>query len=230
MVSAPPTPFVPVSAIGASVPAVVLRDQRGRPFATGDLRGAATAIAFVYTRCRDADGCALVSAKFARLQAITSARELRLVEVTLDPAYDTSAVLARYGAGFRANPARWTLATGAPADVFAFERRLGVDAVAKPDGELEHEDIVVLLDPRGRIADRIDGAGWTPGQVSAEARGLDGLSSNVPARLLLALTRGVSGFCGGTSAGIANWAILAVLAASLGGFGYAFRKLVRLPA
>lgn len=157
MVTAPPTPFVPLLPAGEAVPAVVLRDQRGHRVVLGEARGVATAIGFIYTRCPLPDECPLVSAKFAALQASTRPDELRLAEITLDPEHDTVATLARYGALFGADPARWSLATGDPASVRTLERRLGVEATLKPDGTIVHSDTLVLLDPRGRIADRIEG-------------------------------------------------------------------------
>jgi cytochrome oxidase Cu insertion factor (SCO1/SenC/PrrC family) len=230
VVTAPPTPFVPPLAVGEPVPAVALRDQRGRRFVLGERHGAATAVAFVYTRCREAGECPAVSAKFARLQATTRANELSLVEITVDPEHDTPAALARYGAIFGADPARWTLATGAPADVVVLERRFGVEASIKPDGEIAHSDTLVLLDPQGRVAEAIGDATWTPDQVAAEARALDGKPGNALARWAAELTRGVSGFCGGTTGGIANWVVLVVLCCSLAVFGYAFRRVIRIPA
>jgi cytochrome oxidase Cu insertion factor (SCO1/SenC/PrrC family) len=230
VVSAPPTPFVPLLVAGDPVPAVTLRDQRGRRFVLGERQGAATAVAFIYTRCREVGECPLVSAKFARLVAITSPPELHLVELTVDPARDTVAVLARYGAIFGANAARWTIATGEPAAVDALERRFGAEATRLPDGDLAHGETLVLLDTHGRVADRIDGTSWTPDQVAAEARALDGRSRDAFAQLGLALTRGVSGFCGGATGGLANWLVLVVLACALTGFGYALRRAIRIPA
>jgi len=230
VVSAPPTPFVPPLVAGDPVPAVALRDQRGQRFVLGERRGAATAVAFIYTRCREAAECPLESAKFARLAATIPAADLRLVEITVDPAHDTPAVLARYGAIFGADPARWTLATGAPADVAVLERRFGVEASLKPDGEIAHSDTLVLLDPQGRVADQIGDATWTPDQIANEARALDGRPGNPLAQCAAQLTRGVSGFCGGTTGGIANWVVLVVLCCSLAGFGFAFRRAIRIPA
>jgi len=230
VVSGLPTPFVPLLAVGDPVPAVALRDQRGRRFVLGERQGAATAVAFIYTRCREAGECPLISAKFTRLAAITGPAELRLVEITVDPARDTVAVLARYGAIFGANPARWTLATGPPGAVIALERRFGAEATPLPDGDLAHGETLVLLDPRGRVADRIEGTSWTPDQVAAAASALDGRPRNAFAQLGLALTRGVSGFCGGATGGLANWLVLAVLTCALAGFGYALRRAIRIPA
>ena len=69
-------------------------------------------VSFVYTRCRDARMCPLVAAKFARMQRQLRGTPIRLVTVTLDPGYDTPRVLARYGAAYGADPARWLLVTG----------------------------------------------------------------------------------------------------------------------
>jgi hypothetical protein len=148
----------------------------------------------------------------------------------VDPAHDTVAVLARYGAIFDADPARWTLATGKPAGIVALEQRFGADVTRLPDGGFAHAETLVLLDPRGRVADRIEGTSWTPDQVAAEARALDGRPGNPLAQLGLALTRGVSGFCGGSTGGLANWLVLAVLGGALAAFGYALRRVIRIPA
>jgi len=230
VVSAPPAPFVPLLSVGDPVPAVTLRDQRGRPFVLGARRGSATAVAFIFTRCREAGECPLVSAKFGRLQAMTTAVELALVEVTVDPAHDTIPVLARYGALFGADPARWTLATGSPQSVRALERRFGAEAIRAPDGEFTHADALALLDPQGRVADLIAGPNWTPDQIASEARSLEGRPENPLSHLARALTRGVAGFCGGATGGIANWVVLLVFLGALAGFGYAIRRVIRIPA
>ena len=71
--------------IGALVPATRFLDQDGRPFTLRDFSGQNVVLAFVYTRCRDARECPLISAKFGRLQEKIRDQRAHLVEVTLDP-------------------------------------------------------------------------------------------------------------------------------------------------
>jgi cytochrome oxidase Cu insertion factor (SCO1/SenC/PrrC family) len=83
--------------IGDGMPLTEFFDQRGQAFDFQDLRGQTVVLAFVYTRCKDPRMCPLVSANFHVLQRKLAGLPVHLVEITLDPTYDTPAVLANYG-------------------------------------------------------------------------------------------------------------------------------------
>jgi cytochrome oxidase Cu insertion factor (SCO1/SenC/PrrC family) len=68
----------------------------------GLMDGRIVLLSFIYTRCSDANGCPLATAALHRIHDATArdpelARHLELVSVSLDPSYDTPAVMARYG-------------------------------------------------------------------------------------------------------------------------------------
>lgn len=95
----------------APVPDFALTERSGRPVGAGELRGKVWVATFIYTRCPDT--CPLQSAEMARLQREFEAEEdLRLVSVTVDPEWDTPAVLSRYAARFGAHTERWLFLTG----------------------------------------------------------------------------------------------------------------------
>ncbi len=119
--AAGPPSAVPIIESGEPVPATAFVDQTGRPFGFAALRGETVVLSFIYTRCRDGRMCPLISAKFHALQSQLHGPQFHLVEVTLDPAYDRPAVLARYARLFDADPAVWTLLTGDPAAVLDFD-------------------------------------------------------------------------------------------------------------
>src|SRR6202043_685405 len=100
----------------------------------------------IYTRCRDARECPLVSAKFHVLQEKTKPNELRLVEVSIDPAFDRPAVLARYARTFEADPARWTFLTGDPQKVLDFALSFDVTAFSDPHAGMIHNERTVIVD------------------------------------------------------------------------------------
>src|SRR5262249_55591482 len=55
----------------------------------------------------------LVRSHMARLQDVfATERDVRLVSITVDPAYDTPAVLTHYAQRFAAQPQRWLFLTG----------------------------------------------------------------------------------------------------------------------
>jgi cytochrome oxidase Cu insertion factor (SCO1/SenC/PrrC family) len=219
------TAFVPVLAAGDAVPAVRLVDQRARPFTLQDFGGRTLVVAFVTTRCSDPNECPLVSAKFARIQAGIGSAPLHLVELSVDPAFDRPAVLARYARTFGAGAARWTLATGAPGDVRALDERLGAELGANgPRGDVAHDEVLVFVDGAGRIVDRLPGVAWTPEEVLAHARAIAGLPASPFERLRLALTRGIDALCGGGVSGISLGGALVLFAVLCTALGFAFRR------
>lgn len=205
--------FVPLLQPGDTVPAVPLIDQTGKAFSLGDLRGNAVVLSFIYTRCADPRMCPLVSSKFAQLQRLTAGERVRLVEITLDPAYDSPRVLRSYGAAFRADPRSWTLATGAPGTIAELAERFGIATQWTAPGTLVHTEAVAILDPGGSLAQIIDGNTWSASDVRSLALGTQGALS-LPARARVWLDAAIEA-CGGGRGGISGGAGLAILAATI---------------
>jgi protein SCO1/2 len=208
--AASPSRYVPSMAVGDGVPNLALVDQRGRHVTIAQFRGSALALTFAYTRCGDAKMCPLVSAKFAALQRIVAHEPIHLLEVTLDPAYDTPAMLARYGAEFGADPARWTLA--------------GIALRVTPLG-IVHTEAVVIVDPAGRVANVIEGNRWSPQDIATEARAARGERAGFGERLRVWLVTGAAAVCGG-GAGLSTGAALALFGVILAAVALAVRRFV----
>jgi cytochrome oxidase Cu insertion factor (SCO1/SenC/PrrC family) len=211
--------FVPVLHEGDAVPTLPLVDQDGRAFSLGDLRPNAVVVSFLYTRCRVASMCPLVAAKFARMQRAIGASRVRLVTLTLDPTYDTPAVLKRYGAAYAEDPRRWRMGTGAPDALEELAARLGI-----APGVVVHTEAVAVLDPAGRVARLVDGNAWTPDEILAAARAAAGEGTLGPlaaARLWLSEAVAV---CGGRTGALTGTVVLAILAACTGIVGAAFAR------
>jgi len=223
-------PYVPLLRLGDAVPAVALVDERGRPFDLAATRRT-TVLSFLYTRCSDERMCPLVAAKFARLQQLLRGTPIRLVTITLDPGYDTPPVLQRYGAAFGADPARWSLVTGAPAAVDELAARLGV-AVERPHpGTIVHTEAAIVLDEQGSVARVVDGATWLPEDLAAEARSVAALPQSPLLRLRLWLSTSASALCGGRGATpVTVGAALAVLLVLVLALGVTFARAFRRPA
>jgi protein SCO1/2 len=150
-------------AIGDLVPNLAFTDQQSRRFLLSSLQGHRYAISLIYTRCQDARMCPLISAKYHQVQtAVTPASHL--VEITLDPTFDTPAVLARYGKTFGADPRFWHLLTGNPPDIHAFTESLGVQTEFQKTGIL-HTERLIIVDAQGRIERFIDDPTWAPSDL-----------------------------------------------------------------
>jgi cytochrome oxidase Cu insertion factor (SCO1/SenC/PrrC family)/Cu/Ag efflux protein CusF len=176
--------------LGDVVPDTPLLDQRGRPFRFSQLRGHDVVLAFIYTRCQDPRMCPLVSAKFNALQRTRGSRDLHLVEVTLDPAYDRPPVLARYGSIFGADPAIWTLAVGDAAPTLDFAARFGIVAYPDPSIGIIHSENTVEIDSTGRIQMMLTDTTWQPEQILADVDARHAFAASLFARS----TAGMSGF------------------------------------
>lgn len=90
------------------VPAFAMHDQTGAELTQDWLRGKTTIVDFVFTRCDTI--CPTLSLKMARLD--TQLPEAQLLSFSVDPKYDTPAVLAEYAARWHADAARWRFVTG----------------------------------------------------------------------------------------------------------------------
>jgi protein SCO1/2 len=199
--------------VGEYAPTPALVDERGRPFALRDLRGRTVVMAFIYTRCRDARECPLVTARFAQLQEKLRGRAVRLVEVTLDPAYDRPDVLARYGRAFGEDPSRWTFATGDPDAVLDFAAQFDVTAFPDERIGLIHPERTVIIDKYGAIRELIDEGSWTPDEIVATVDHDERLASNPVERLDLWLSSAAVSVCGNGVAGFSGFTdLLTVLA------------------
>jgi cytochrome oxidase Cu insertion factor (SCO1/SenC/PrrC family) len=185
--------------LGTPLPRAVLVDQNERPLQLQSaFAGRTTLLSFVFTRCPDRTLCPAISGKFAYLQAHLDPRKFALVEITLDPPYDSPAVLRRYGASYGANPAIWTLLTGTGSTVARLLDEFEVPSLRlSPDNYL-HGDKLFIVTPQGRVGSIVETAAWDPSAALAEARDIAGMGSNPFERFKLSLVANVVAFCGGS--------------------------------
>jgi len=130
---------------------IPLVDQHGVHFTLGDLRGLPVLVTFVATRCTDA--CPISTAMFSRLDdRLHRARvAATLVELTLDPAYDTPFVMQQYARTYSAGASDWRLASGTPTNVRALMRAFHVIAAKGRDGVPDvHSSFVYFFDSQGK--------------------------------------------------------------------------------
>ena len=153
-------PLPPPLPILATVPEFSLTDQSGKPFGSGDLIGRVWVADFVFTRCPTV--CPLLTDKMAALQhrARNLGDAFRLVSFSVDPAYDTPAVLAAYASAHKASPRMWEFLTGTPEAVKktvveGMKVAMGRDSTGPADpaefGTIFHGTHFVLVDQVLRI-------------------------------------------------------------------------------
>src|SRR5262249_49269591 len=143
------------------VPDFALMERSGQSVTRADLHGKVWIASIIFTRC--VEECPLVSNHMAQMQATFAAEpDVRLVSITVDPAYDTPEVLTRYAQGFAAQPQRWLFLTGDKAMIYRLVRegyRLGligpqeaVRSSAVPEAARVRHALWQLLTPASALA------------------------------------------------------------------------------
>lgn len=160
---------------GERVPDNVLVDQDKTPRLMVSLRGHRVALTFMYTRCPLPDFCPRMDRNFAEVQKVVSQTpelaDVRLVSVTLDPEFDTPAVLKAHARSLQADPARWHFVTGDKEEVLSFAKRFGVTAEpGEPGGMMVHNLRTAVIDPEGRLLKTYSGTTWTPAELVADLK------------------------------------------------------------
>ena len=193
-----PGRVIPVE-LGSPLPKATLVNQDGRIVELDRaFLGKTTLIAFVFTRCPDRTLCPAISGKFAYLQAHLDPRRFALVEITLDPPYDSPAVLRRYGASYGADPAIWSLLTGTGSSITRVLDEFRISSLRLSTSNFLHDDKLFIVTSEGRVGYVVETAGWDPQAALAQARSIAGLSSNPFERFKLSLIAGVVAICGGS--------------------------------
>ena len=189
---------IPVD-VGRPLPAANLIDQDGQRVALNRaFLGKVVLLSFIFTRCPDKDLCPLISSKYATLQSQLDPRKFALVEITLDPPYDSPNVLRQYGAVYGAKAKNWKLLTGQGSAIQHLLNQFGIDSLRVSSSNFIHNDKLFLVTPQGKIAYVIQTAGWDPQGVIAQARSIAGMASNPFERLKLSMLADVVALCGGS--------------------------------
>lgn len=165
---------MPVLSVGDAVPAFALTTAEEARLNTADLAGKAWVVSFIYTRCPLPDYCPLLASRFQQLQAPLQERygdRVRLLSVSIDPEYDTPAVLRDYAARYAARPETWTFATGDPDEIRRMAQAFGVYYEATGE-EVVHNLVTALVGPDGRLKAVWRGNDWTVEELLAADAGL----------------------------------------------------------
>ena len=162
-----------------------LTERSGRPVTEADLAGDVWVAAFIFTRCPIVLPPDLGGHEGAARPLGDAG--VRLVSLSVDPEYDTPAVLARYADGLGADPDRWWFLTGKqdeicrpdPQPVPPRRSRRTTRPTADPKAEaVRHSPRLVLVDRGNMVVGFFDSddpeAGRGPGREGAGGKALVG--------------------------------------------------------
>ena len=151
---------------GALVPGFQLVNQDGQTITTKDFTGRVLVLTFIYTRCPLPDYCPLMISHLESVRRRANEAgigdRVALLGVTLDPGFDTPAVLRTYGESVLKGGNRfdqWTLAGGTAAQIAAVASFFGVGYKAD-EGLVTHTLTTAVVSHDGRVMRTFRSNSW----------------------------------------------------------------------
>jgi protein SCO1/2 len=166
---------------GADLPDYGLINQNGDPIHLAQYRGKTLLLTFIYTRCPIPEYCTLMSQNFAQIDTELSKQpdlyqKTHLLSISIDPDYDTPAVLRSYGAAHTGKYGdekftHWEFATGTKDQIKGVAQFFGLRYYADAD-QIVHGLRTVIVKPDGKVAKVYRDNAWKPEEVVAELQKL----------------------------------------------------------
>ncbi len=134
----------------SEIPPFAFTNVDGRTIDPAALRGHVWIADLIFTRC--VTTCPITTAKMNVLRRSIRSPDMRFVSFSIDPEYDTPAVLRAYAGRWNADP-RWLLLSGPSSQVIAFTKAIDMPfkRTAMPDEPIMHSSLFFLIDQRGRL-------------------------------------------------------------------------------
>ncbi|HJX24696.1 MAG TPA: SCO family protein [Chthoniobacterales bacterium] len=175
--TATPPPYIASRRLreGEVMPAFQLTSANGETIKPDTFRGRQWILTFVFTRCPMPNFCPRMAKNFLELQdAIKTGSgalgETRLLSITIDPEYDTPAVLKEYAEHAGADPKIWTFATGVVPQIEGLKESFAV-YTEREGGSISHGLTTALVDRDGKVLKLWRGNAWTPREVLESLNG-----------------------------------------------------------
>jgi len=134
-------------------------DQDGKQVVLAQLAGKPVLITMMYATCPHA--CPMLISDIKRMEKALPAevrKELRVVLVTFDPDRDTPEALKKLRDAHGVDTDRWTFLRTDAEKVRELAAVLGIRYRFAADGSIGHSSVITLLDRKGAIKGRLEGA------------------------------------------------------------------------
>jgi len=151
--------------IDQKMPSFSLIDQAGKTVRLSDFQGKVVVVDFIYTRCPLPDVCPRLSANFASVSKKLRGRDVEFLSITIDPQFDTPAVLSEYARRWQAGES-WKFLTGTPEQIQEVAGLFGL-IYWPEEGSITHTVATAVIGRDGTLVAKIDGAGYRPDQLLA---------------------------------------------------------------
>jgi protein SCO1 len=177
----PSTSTVHEPRVGDKVPDFELLNQAGKRIKLSQFGGNPVLLTFIYSRCPLPDYCIRMSNNFAEVAKELKASDpklysgMRLVSVSIDPAYDRPEVLRKYAKSYagEVDPKleHWTFATGTPEQVKKIADYFGL-SYEQQSGQIIHSLRTAVIARDGKIAFLYEGNDWKPSDAVRDLKSI----------------------------------------------------------
>ena len=162
--------------VGDLMPEYKFTNEVGKAMSLSEFRGKALAITFLFTRCPYPTFCPRMASNLKKACKLLSEKSdapknWHLLAITIDPGFDTPAVLKEYGTRYEYDPAKWNFLTGAEIDITAIAEQFGL-MYWRPDPKqlagISHNLRTVVIDANGRVQKILPENKWEPPELAEE--------------------------------------------------------------
>lgn len=160
--------------IGQMMPDYPFTNEFGASVKLSDYRGKVVGMTFIFTRCPLPDFCPRMLKNFEEVarrmrEPSVGVTNWHLLTMTIDPLFDSPAVLRGHAERYQYDPKRWTFLTGAVIDIDAISEQVGLMYRRQaPNALPDHNLRTLLIDAEGRLRKIIVGNTWKPEDFVAD--------------------------------------------------------------
>ena len=165
-----------ILAPGEQVQDALLVDQDGKPRPFSSFKNHRVALTFIYTRCPLVEFCPMMVKNFRTVQQLVKSEpqlaDVRLLTMTMDPAFDTPRVLKQYSEGRGVDSAIWSFVTGEEKDAARFASQFGLYVERNPRSAIDitHNLVTAVIDAEGRLVTLHTGNDWKPADLVGDLK------------------------------------------------------------
>src|SRR5688572_26383268 len=159
--------------VGDLLPEYKFTNELGKAVSLGDYKGKAVAITFIFTRCPFPVYCPRMAGHFKKTYELLkeksdAPKNWHLLALTIDPDFDTPAVLKDYAKRYEYDPEKWNFLTGEHIDITAITEQFGL-LYWRPDPNqplnISHNLRTVVIDVNGRVHKVLPENKWEPPEL-----------------------------------------------------------------
>jgi protein SCO1/2 len=158
--------------VGDPLPEYHFTNELGQAVSTGQFKGEAVGITFIFTRCPLPNFCPKMTSNFQEVQKKllgmqNGSTNWHLLTISFDPEFDTPEILKAYAERYKADSKHWSFLTGDISEIATISEQFG-QMFWKDEGALNHNLRTAVIDASGKVQKVFQGNNWTTEEMVSE--------------------------------------------------------------